>query len=160
TYFGGENPERATGVALDSLGNAYISGQAGCAGLPATNIGSGSGTGDILVVKMRPGGAGTTYVTCVGGNGVGQAAGIVLDAAGKGYVAGATGSTNFPVAFPLQANYGGAQAGSIGDAVVFKLNPQGNALVFGTYLGGIKDDIAYSIQLDNTGGVLLGGISY
>src|SRR5262249_49153475 len=73
--------------------------------------------------------------------------------AGNAYVTGATASTNFPRASPLQANYGGGP----NDAFVAKLNPTGNALLFSTYLGGSGDDQGNGIARDLAGNAYVTG---
>jgi hypothetical protein len=91
-----------------------------------------------------------TYSTFLGGSGADQSRGIAVDASGNVYVAGGTTSTNFPTANPRQpANAGGE------DAFVAKLNPQGTALIFSTYLGGSGTDFATGVALDNAGSLYL-----
>lgn len=158
TYFGGTEADQAQAMTMDKQGNVYIAGRTTCTGLPAGTLGPGGGT-DILVIKWRADGNGATYVTCIGGNGIDSAYGIAIDSANNVYVVGATSSTNFPVVFPVQSNYGGAVSGSIGDAFVLKVNATGNALLYSTYLGGSRDDIAYNVMLDATGGAYVAGTS-
>jgi Beta-propeller repeat len=58
--------------------------------------------------------------------------GVAVDAAGNAYIAGLTDSIDFPTKYPLQPTFGGSNA----DAFVSKINPDGSALVYSTYLGG------------------------
>jgi hypothetical protein len=76
-----------------------------------------------------------SYSTYLGGSGHDYPAGTAVDAAGNAYVTGATVSTDFPTAHPLQSSYGGGNNFD-GDAFVAKLNAAGSALVYSTYLGG------------------------
>lgn len=93
------------------------------------------------------------YSTYLGGNGDDDGRAITVDAAGNAYVTGETWSTNFPLANPLQASYGGGQF----DIYVAKLNPAGTALVYSTYIGGSGDDRGFSIAVDSTGSAYFTG---
>jgi hypothetical protein len=90
------------------------------------------------------------YSTYLGGNGgdvgdVGNA--ITVDANGNAYVVGLAASTNFPTTGKATqtATHGND------DAFVAKLNPEGTAFVYSTYLGGGGQDIAWSVAVDSTG---------
>lgn len=162
-------------IALDGEGNAYIAGQTmdprfpvssqafqRSAGPPSCNpIGGGSLLLDAFVMKLSPAGA-VLYSTFLGGNGDDRALGIAVDAAGLAWVAGTTGSTDFPLVGGLQAtNAGGAPQGAGvcegGDAFIARLNEDGSALGFSTYLGGPGVDIARAIAIDSAGNVYLSG---
>ncbi len=73
---------------------------------------------------------------------------IATDSSSNVYVAGTTGSTDFPTQGPLQA----ANAGNE-DVFVTKLNSTGTALVYSTYLGGSATDFAFALALDSAGNV-------
>lgn len=77
---------------------------------------------------------------------------VAVDAAGNACVTGYSHGADFPTEKPLQAARKAAP-----DAVVFKLNPAGNTLVYATYLGGNSFDTAGGIAVDNTGNVYLTG---
>lgn len=160
TYFGGENADQAYGVTIDESGNAYITGRTTCEGLPVgATLGSGGGT-DVLVMKWRANGDGALFVTCVGGSGIDTGSAIAVDRQGNAYVTGATGSTNFPAFAAFQPGYGGAQNGPIGDGFVFKLNAAGSALLYSSYLGGVRDDWGQSIAVDSVGTAYVAGITF
>ena len=96
-----------------------------------------------------------TYSTYLGGSGgLGDSAyGVAVDAAGDAYVAGITGSPNFPAtggAFDTKCGSDGLCNGSY-DGFVSEINPAGNGLVFSTFLGGSSYDYASGIALDSTG---------
>ena len=72
------------------------------------------------------------------------------------YVAGATGSTNFPTtpgAYQVVFGGGGERAGAL-DAFVTKYDPAG-AVVYSSYLGGSMNDIAAGIAVDSAGNAYL-----
>jgi hypothetical protein len=96
------------------------------------------------------------YSTYLGGNGgdvgdVGNA--IAVDAAGNAYVAGLAASTNFPTTSTAMQT---ATKGS-DDAFVAKLNPQGTAFLYSTYLGGSGQDIAWGVAVNSLGEAFVTG---
>jgi hypothetical protein len=96
------------------------------------------------------------YSTYLGGNGgadgdVGNA--IAADSAGNAYVAGIASSTDFPTTSSAMQP---ASAGN-DDAFVAKLNPQGTAFIYSTYLGGGGQDIAWGIAIDAAGEAFITG---
>ena len=93
-----------------------------------------------------------TYSFVVNGNMDSVASAVVSDAQGNLYVAGWTTSVNFPTAGAEQPASGGGN-----DAFVFKLNPQGNALIYGTFLGGSGDDRAFGLAVDSSGEAVITG---
>src|ERR1022692_561612 len=132
TYLGGSAQDNGNAIAVDSQGNAYLTGDTTSSNFPtlgpvqATN----QGQQDAFVAELR--GTGTlVYSTYLGGSGNDRGAAIAVDAVGSAYVTGGTFSNNFPTANALQAASGGGQ-----DCFIAKLSPGGNSLVYSTYLGG------------------------
>jgi len=183
TYLGGGGDDAATAIAVDSSGNAYITGMTNSSNFPLANpfqaqYGGSGGlgyvrTGDAFVAKLSPAGTRLLYSTYLGGtrDDIGMA--IAIDSSGNAYVAGATASMNFPITSNAYQSflrgYGGEplhQSGFTswdpGDAFVAKLDPTGSQLLYSTYLGGTNDDVALSIALDTSNNVYIGGytISY
>src|SRR5208283_5536910 len=81
---------------------------------------------------------------------------IAVDAAGNAYVAGGTGSSDFPTVNPLQATCGTC-SGGYPTGFVAKLNTAGSALVYSTFLGGSAYDEVDGIALDAAGNAYLTG---
>ena len=86
-------------------------------------------------------------------------------AAGNAYVAGFTGSTNFPtttdapyrnIGGPIDRNVNAYPA----DAFVAKLDASGSSLIYSTYLGGNSSDAAYGIALDAADNAYITGFTY
>ncbi|HEX8330891.1 MAG TPA: gliding motility-associated C-terminal domain-containing protein [Hymenobacter sp.] len=73
---------------------------------------------------------------------------VQVDAANNVYIASHTTSTDFPMARGFQSQYRGGTS----DAVVVKLTPNLQSLVWGSYLGGTGADGAYSIQVEPASG--------
>jgi hypothetical protein len=157
TYLGGSGDDTGRGIAVDSSGNAYVTGITTSTNFPTTpgafqTTKSGcSFCTNVFVMKLNPiGSAPLVYSTYLGGSGNNQGYGIVVDTLGNAYVTGYTTSTNFPTTpGAFQTAYAG---GGLGNAFVTKLNPTGSApLVYSTYLGGNGDDQGYGIAVDTLG---------
>jgi hypothetical protein len=134
TYLGGSNGAEGTGIAVDSSGNAYVTGQTFSTDFPTVNPLQAARGGDYdgFVSKVNAAGSALVYSTYLGGAGGELPLGIAVDTTGAAYVAGRTSSSDFPTVNPVQAVYGGGMA----DAFVSKVNAAGSALVYSTYLGG------------------------
>ena len=149
TYIGGSAYDDAFGLAVDTDGNAYVTGQTVSFDFPvrsAFQTGPGGGGGDVFVTKLATTRSTVFYSTYVGGNGVDGGTGIAIDAAGNAYVTGGTTSSIFPVVSPIQGTMRGVQ-----DAFLFKLNPTGNSLVYSTFLGGSGEDSGFRVAVDGQG---------
>ena len=158
TYLGGGGNDFGSGIAVDGLGNAYVTGQTASTNFPITSplqasFGGGSGfLVDAFVTKINAAGSALVYSTYLGGSGDDFGQGVAVDGAGNAYVTGSTSSTNFPTANPLQASFGGGD-----DAFVTKINAAGSAFVYSTYLGGNGDDQGRGIAVDGAGNAYVTG---
>jgi hypothetical protein len=163
TYFGGSADDGGGGIAVDSLGNAYVAGSTLSTDFPTTPGafqttfgGSSFAGGDAFVMKIDPSGSRVLYSTYLGGNGFDEARGLAIDGAGNAYIAGITISSNFPTtpgAFQVNRRGGGEQG------FVTKLNQSGSGLVYSTYLGGSVLDEAIGIAVDASGGAYVTGVT-
>jgi Bacterial Ig-like domain (group 3)/Beta-propeller repeat len=154
TYLGGNFGDEGSGIAVDSSGNAYVTGTTASTDFPTKNPlqpASGGG-GDAFVAKINPTGSALVYSTYLGGSDNDDGIGIVVDSARNAYVTGDTFSTNFPTKNPLQA-----ASGSGLDAFVSKINPTGSTLVYSTYLGGSGLDQGDGIAVDSAGNAYVVG---
>ena len=155
TFLGGEDNDSVEGIAVDQNGNAYVTGGTRSNGFPLTASGFQTfraGDTDAYLAKLNPSGSALLYSTMLGGGGTDRGSGVVVDSAGNAYVAGYSASSDFPTQNAFQVFSGGSF-----DAFISRLdtNATGAAsLVFSTYLGGIADDKAYGIALDNTAGTI------
>jgi len=156
SYLGGNATEYGLGIAVDTAGNAYLTGKTTSSNFPtasALQTISGGGSADGFVTKLNASGSAIVYSTYIGGNGSEAFQGIAVDPFGNAYVTGATDSRNFPTAGALQASYGGGST----DAVVVKLNARGSALLYSTYLGGSGQDEGNDIAVDAVGSAYVTG---
>jgi hypothetical protein len=156
TYLGGAGGDGSSAIAVDRVGNAYVTGGTGSINFPTTARAfdrSHNGQADVFVAKLNTAGSDLSYSTYLGGDG-GKGAGgesgsgIAVDEAGSAYIAGRTTSRNFPTTpSAVDRRYKGRS----GEGFVTKLNPAGSALAYSTFLGGSHDDDATAIALDGAG---------
>ena len=161
-------------IAVDSLGNAYLTGKTDSPNLPATLpvpntfcVGT-CGTGakyDAFVAEFNPSGT-LAFSSYVGGSLDDLGIIIALDSSANVYLTGCTNSTDFPAsAGSYQTSYqgdnqnncnSGAELGG-GDAFITKLNPATSALVYSTYLGGSGADYGNRVTVDSAGNAYVTG---
>ncbi|MEO8027348.1 MAG: SBBP repeat-containing protein [Bryobacteraceae bacterium] len=167
TYLGGAANEGARGIGLDAAGNVYLAGkttstdlktvnalQANFGGMTANYL-----SGDAFVAKFSPAGA-LVYLTYLGGTGDEGATALAVDAGGNVYLTGATTSSDFPIVNGYQKAFGGLGGGGYartGDAFLAKLDATGKKLVYSTYFGGARDDLAMAIAIDGAGNAFIAG---
>lgn len=154
TYLGGTLEDDAYGIAIDSAGDAYVTGQTTSTNFPTVSGGvatTNRGVFDAFVTKISADGSSLVYSTFVGGTGEDSGNAIAVDGSGNAFVAGGTGSSDFP----HNGGYQTALKGGL-DAFVFELNSSGSALTYSTYLGGTGDDYASGIALDGGNAYIVG----
>jgi hypothetical protein len=172
TYIGGTLYDEGYSIAVDSSGNAYVAGKAESSNFPTTT-GAFQATfpgafSSGFVTKLNSTGSKLVYSTFLGGSGGGLcylsngstddlAHGIAIDANGNAYVTGCTDSPNFPTTAGAFDRTCHGCGNDHGDAFVSKLNANGTALVYSTFLGGSDLDVGYSIAVDANGNAYVGG---
>jgi len=163
TLLGGSSGSSGSSIAVDSNGNAYVAGTTASVDFPTTagafQLVSGGGN-DGFVTKLDPTGSSLVFSTYLGGSSNDQGNGIAVDTAGNAYVTGQTQSSNFPTSVgAFQSASGGCSAyyPNQCDAFVAKLNSNGTALVFSTYLGGSSDDSGMGVAVDADGNAYVTG---
>jgi hypothetical protein len=156
TYLGGTGYDYANSIAVDSSGNAYVTGFTYGFDFPAMGAfqSSNRGAPEAFVAKVNAAGTALVYSTYLGGSGEDYGLRVRVNAAGNAYVAGYTNSVDFPTAHALQGSSGGGY-----DAFLTQLDPSGSGLVYSTYLGGNGDDYAYGLALDSSGAAYLAGFT-
>lgn len=169
TYLGGggastfASSDTAYAIALDSLGNAYVTGRTDSTDFPTTPGAiqrTRKSLPDAFVTKLNATGTALVYSTYLGGSSADEGIGIAADAAGNAYVTGYTSSADFPVtAGALQTELGRDSRVPLvmHDAFVTKINTDGSALIYSTYLGGFRFDIGSAIAVDAEGNAYVGG---
>jgi Beta-propeller repeat len=163
TYLGGERTEATFGIAVGSIGVAYVVGDTQSFAYPTANPAQPACTPspdgscwDAIVSALSADGSALVYSTYLGGNSVeyvDRAFNIAVDSTSTAFVTGMTGSSNFPIMNAYQSLYGGQI-----DAFVTKYNSNGQML-YSTYLGGTNSEVGTSIALNTQGEFYLTGIT-
>ncbi len=150
TYIGGSEDDLANAIAIDTNGNAYVTGETYSPNFPTVSAYQGScsstcssSLADAFLFVLGPDGSALLYSTYFGGNGIDRGFGVAVSGS-NAYVYGQTiaaGQTeNFPTTTgAYQTAYGGGNS----DAFVAEFNTatSGTAsLVYSTYLGGSGDE--------------------
>jgi Beta-propeller repeat len=161
TYLGGSGGDGGGGLSVDSSGHAYVGGSTCSADFPITSNAyqtQNAGGCDASLTVFNAGGSKLAYSTFLGGNGYDAPYSLAIDNLGNAYLAGQTGSTDFPVtAGAIQTSYGGN-----GDAFVAKINPRQKgaaSLVYSTYLGGPNLDYGAGVAVDALGNAYTTGLA-
>jgi len=167
TFLGGGGPDEGHAIAIACVSaseptdcNAYVSGATLSSNFPITPFAvfaSSQGKQDAFVTKLKADGSGLVYSTYLGGTGTDAGHGIALECASppacSAWVTGETSSANFSTtvgAFDRVFN------GNV-DAFVTKLNADGSALLYSSYLGGSGFDRGFGIALDGLGRAYVAG---
>ena len=156
TFLGGTDNDLASAIAVDSAGNAIVTGDTESSDFPVTpgaiqstfhgKIVFGPETfGDSFVTKVNAGGSGLVYSTYLGGANRDVGMALALDAAGNAYVTGITESADFPTTLGvLHATFIGTppiMPGSGSNGFVTKIDP-GGRLLYSTFLSAYTSAIA------------------
>jgi uncharacterized protein (TIGR03437 family) len=159
TYLGGDNQERAQGLAVDSTGAAFVSGFTYSVDFPVTNAIQPTTTGrpDAFLAKLSPAGDHFLFATYLGGSGADYGQRVDLDNNGNPVVVGSTSSTDFPLVHPLQSNLGPLTASPVGGFVT-KFSSAGDKLLYSTFLGGDAPySSLYQVKLDPFNNIWVAG---
>src|SRR6267143_5429403 len=126
TYLGGSGYDVGQGIALDSLGNAYVTGVTSSGDFPTSAAAFQAklaGSFNAFVTKLNLAGtAPLLYSTYLGGSNDDRGFGVAVHSAGNAYVTGYTTSTDLrTTSVAFQTIYAGGS-----DGFVTKLNPGGS----------------------------------
>src|SRR6185295_617085 len=156
TYLGGRGDDRAAAIAVNSSGEAYVTGATSSSNFPLTaavrtTLG---GSKTAFVLKLNAVGNTLLYSTYLGGSTYDLGTAIAVDATGNAFITGDTQSADFPVIGGFQTVIGGGF-----DAFVTKLNSNGT-YVYSTFLGGVANEHAGGIAVDSSGSPYIAGGTY
>jgi len=185
TFLGGSGDDLPHSIITNENNELYVYGTTGSNNFPVTpgavdvsfaggSLVSPTGTGanfpvgtDIVIAHFNANSTnliGSTYLGGTGNDGVCTSIAlkhnyadefrgeISLDELGNPLIVSSTFSINFPIQNAIQPSLGGQQ-----DAVVAKLNPELNTLLWSTYLGGSLDDSGFSASFNSLGEIYVCG---
>jgi len=189
TYLGGKNEDIANGIAVDTFGDAYVTGTTLSPDFPVTpgsfntECGGDGNCGATLnpqhlivsnafVTKLNPAGSALIYSGFLGEyeNVIGQA--ITVDTNLVAYVTGQTGANITPTVpiippdvppppFPITSNAAQPNfGGGFADAFLSKISSTGTSILYSTYVGGGNEDFAFGVGIDASANAYVTGISY
>jgi hypothetical protein len=174
TYLGsGDNAESASGIGVDTMGNAYVTGNTNSLNFPTINAFQSARkspslttyypatTADAFLSKLSADGSTLLYSSYFGGSGGENSHAIALDSTGRAYIAGQTWSPDLPTVNPFQGTL--RATGGAAFLAIFDPTLSGpSSLVYATYLGGsstYQGDPALALAVDAAGGAHLGGFA-
>ncbi len=166
-FFGGSADDAGFAIAVDTAGQAYVTGKTTSANFPITNgfqttpgVAKGDPAGDAFVAKLNAAGSALLYSTYLGGNATDEGHGIaVMCPTASECDAYVTGFTNSSAGFPIKNALRSTPAG-VPDAFVTKINTNATSsasLVYSTYLGGSGDDKGFAVAVDASGKAYVAG---
>ncbi len=153
-HLAGSGYQRATGIAVDGTGNAYVTGYTDSKDL-AVNRGFQRAAGgglDAFVAKLDPTGATWLYSTYLGGTGDDVANAIAVDGRGNAFVTGRTTSPDFPMRNAAMPRKSGEM-----DGFIAEIDWDGASLLYSSYLGGGRQTSGNGLAIDASGAVLVAG---
>ena len=159
TYLGGSTDEGADAIAVDAAGNVFVSGFTYSADFPVAGMAYDSthnGSGDIFVAKFDNNLSALSAATFIGGSNFEESHAIALDSAQNLFIAGYTGSPEYPSSpgvydATFNANH---------DAIITKMDNALSEILASTFIGGSSDDDCYGLVIERAENVFITGISF
>jgi hypothetical protein len=157
-YIGGAGADQGLGIAVESSGQAFVTGfttsdQATfpVRGGPSVTF---KGVIDAFVASVNKDGDTLEYAGYIGGDGEDTGLGVAVDSKGEPYVIGVTTSSSagFGAVGGPSASFGG-----LVDAFIAKIAKKGDSFEYLGYIGGSGDDQGFGIALDQSGDAYVTG---
>ncbi|MDQ3800780.1 MAG: SBBP repeat-containing protein, partial [Acidobacteriota bacterium] len=164
--FGSSGGDSSTDIDVDSSGNVYVTGTTNCAAIPPCDFPilnapqpNYSGNGDMFVSKLNASGSALIYSTYIGGSSSEHPNSIDVDPSGNAYLTGYTFSFNFPTTpGAFDSTFACVNPPFCRpDAFVTKIAANGGSFVYSTYLGGVGEEEAWGIAVDDAGSAYVAG---
>jgi len=167
TFLGGSSFDQGSAIAVDSGGNAYVTGVTNSPDFPTTNTINPFNQGEmVFITKLKPTGTSVVYSTFLGGiTPQDSASGIAIDSSSPAnvYVSGTTIDGDFPTT-SSNAYATSPPNPNASNVFISKLNGTGDTLLYSTYLGGTDNngtfqppDSGNSIAADAGGNAYISG---
>jgi hypothetical protein len=158
-FVGGGGLEIGQGVAVDGSRCAYVVGRVRDTDPPPFPVKVGpdliyAADGDAFIAKVAADGTELLYAGFIGGDGPDDTpSAVAVDSLGCAYVAGYVyDGTNFPTVGNLDNTHS-----DYADAFVAKVSADGSSLAYCGYIGGLGEDRAHAIAVDDAGAAYVGG---
>ncbi len=157
SYLGGSDDDYGGSITTNHAGEAYVAGSTSSSNFPTTvgtfDTSFNGGSSDSFIVRITSSGSNLRYATFIGGSSADEGGEIRVDGSGNASVAGHTGSANFPVT----SNAFSPSINGVTDAFVLRLNADGDALDYGTFLGGANGAQGLAMSMDSVQEVFVTG---
>ena len=154
TFLGANAASQVLGLKTDSAGNVYLAGMIWNHPFDPQTAGS---AGSAVVVKFAPAQNKILYWAQLTPDGQTQAHGLAVDAAGNAYITGVTSSFSLPLVNAVQTSLAGHGAFASSGGFVTKIAPDGQSLVYSTYLAGSNYEYLNGIAIDAAGNAFVAG---
>ena len=155
TFIGGSGNEMGYKIAVDSDGNAYITGYTFSTDFPTTPgcyNDSHNSSAEVFVTKLNSNGSKLIYSTYIGGENRSYGRGITVDSSGNAYIIG-----NAESGYPTTKGAYDTSNNGLYDVIVTKLNSEGSNLTYSTYIGCGGQDLGRAITVDSKGNAYITG---
>ena len=165
TLISGEKDDYANDLAIDELGNAYITGYVSHDSKFPLTTGAykspNSGKYDAIAFKLSPDAKKLLYSSHISGANDDFGQSIIIDSERNANIIGITRSANFPTtAGAYQRKYSDtSDSDKFSDVFVLKLNSNGSSITNSTFLGGISKDAGYGIDFDKNNNIVICGFT-
>ncbi len=156
TFLGSSGFDYLGGMAIDGSGSVYVCGFTNASDFPVKNAfqNKSRGSGETFISKLAPSGQALVYSSYLGGPAYDMASGLSVDGTGAAYITGYTAG-----AFPLKNAFQPKRKGGL-EGFVSKVAPDGQGLVYSTFLGGSGTDYTFGIAVDGNGAAHIVGCTY
>jgi len=161
-YIGGSGVDAGNGIAVNGLGQAFLTGKTNSTTsdispfpvLVGPDV-TQRGNFDAFVAEVNADGTEFIYCGYIGGSGDDCGNGIALDPEGNAYIVGYTSSADS--SFPVLAGPDLSHNGGFYDAFIVKVKAGGASQEYGGFIGGADYDIGAGIAVDGRGYATISG---
>jgi hypothetical protein len=164
TFLGGSSDEYPSEMLVDDSGSIYIAGITYSSDFPTENAFNAThgGAVDVFLTKFSSDGQSLDFSTFLGGSdqetcwncffGSFKYTNMIVDETGHIILSGITSSPDFPTINAFDTTLDGWT-----DIYITKFSPDGQLLVFSTYLGGSDNEFITNMIIDSAGSIILSG---
>jgi len=153
SYLGGSSGDVGENTAIDSFGNAWVTGSTYSSEWAVGGFDTiQTGGSDAFVAKINADGT-LAWSSYLGGDDSDFGEGIALDASGNAFVTGQSSSSGWAVG-GFDTSYNGGDS----DAFIAKINANGT-LAWSSFLGGSDSDDGRDLAVDHVGDIWVTGVT-